>query len=144
MIKYIQFLLMILLGTGCDWREEQAQKILFKRELREDIFSVILKDTAYLSDFINRASKDSLAQSVMKRNEPLAKIICTSSAIDSVLKSDTHVNRMLAIKLVHRMEEDTASCQLMCGMVMENPVLRKHLKENICPDILHIQSHDLK
>jgi len=137
---------MILLGagTGCDWREEQTQKMLFKKELREDIFSVFLKDTAYLSDFANRVSKDSLAQNVLKRNKPLIKVLCTSSTIDSLLKSDAQVNRILAIKLVHRMEEDTASCQLMCGMVMENPVLRRHLKENICPDVLSIQQHTLK
>lgn len=138
MIRCLILLLSLSLTVSCRWREEQAAKILEKTNVRDDLFDALIQDSTYLSEFIAEAVKDKQAQNLFKQNDSLVKILCTSSTVDSLIHHDVEVNRLLAIKLVHRMEEDTASCQLMCGMVMENPVLKRHLKASVCPDLMQV------
>lgn len=123
-------LLVVIFVASCEGvKEKSAEELLDNSEMKNKIYSEILRDSSHFIEFINKIALDDRSKMMMAGNSSIVKAMCMSDKMDDIMISDQQVMENLSSRFVKRMIADSVVCDHTCTRIMENEYLKKYFRE---------------
>lgn len=113
-------------------REKTAEELLENPKMKDEIFSAILNNDAHLNMLMNKMMLDENCKRKLTKNTSMMKMMFMSETMDSLMKADEELMKIMTNNMVQNMNEDKALCDKTCTKMMGSKYFAECLMNHNC------------
>ena len=120
-----------MMAFGCSQPKEPSLKEAMNDPTkRKELYGIILENQKHTQKMMQQMlERDSYCQ-MASRHSVIARVVCLSPALDSLLKHDAAVAASVSSAFIKKMQMDTSTCKAMCTEMRKIPFFDKLLRNS--------------